>query len=59
LPALSFRGGPHFVLRFLDAGHSIGVNHGILDFKYGARNAADVLEEIGKEISPQLAASQP
>lgn len=56
---LGFRGGRHFVLRFLEALRSIGVNHVILNFKYGARNAGDVLEEIGKEILPELAASQP
>ncbi len=52
-------GGRHVVLRFLEAARSIGVNHVILNFKYGARNVGDVLEEIGKEILPQLAASQP
>jgi luciferase-type oxidoreductase len=56
---LGFRGGRNFVLRFLEAVRSIGVNHIILNFKYGARNAGEVLEEIGKEILPQLAASQP
>lgn len=56
---LGFRGGRHFILRFLEAVRSIGVNHVILNFKYGARKAGDVLEEIGKEILPQLAASQP
>jgi luciferase-type oxidoreductase len=56
---LGFRGGRHFVLRFLEAVRSIGVNHVILNFKYGARSAGDVLEEIGREILPQLAASQP
>lgn len=29
--------------------------HVILNFKYCARNAGDVLEEIGQEILPQLA----
>ena len=56
---LGLRGGRHFILRFLEAVRSIGVNHVILNFKYGARNAGDVLEEIGKELLPQLAASQP
>jgi luciferase-type oxidoreductase len=56
---LGFRAGRHFILRFLEAARSIGVNHVILNFKYGARKAADVLEEIGTEILPQLAASQP
>jgi hypothetical protein len=31
----------------------------ILNFKYGRRNAAEVLEEIGREILPQLEADQP
>jgi hypothetical protein len=56
---LGVRAGRHFVLRFLEAVRSIGVNHVILNFKYGARDAGDVLEEIGKEILPQLAASGP
>ena len=51
---LGFRGGRHFVLRFLDALRSIGVNHVILNFKYGTRDAGEVLEEIGREILPQL-----
>lgn len=56
---LGLRGGRHVVLRFLETARSIGVNHVILNFKYGARKAGDVLEEIGKEILPQLAAFQP
>jgi len=56
---LGFRGGRHFILRFLEAVRSIGVNHVILNFKYGARDAGDVLEEIGTEILPRLAASEP
>jgi luciferase-type oxidoreductase len=56
---LGFRAGRHFILRFLEAVRSIGVNHVIFNFKYGARKAGDVLEEIGTEILPQLAASQP
>ncbi|OON63003.1 LLM class oxidoreductase [Massilia sp. KIM] len=55
---LGFRGGRNFILRFLEALRSIGVNHVILNLKYGARNAGDVLEEIGREILPQLAARQ-
>jgi luciferase-type oxidoreductase len=53
---LGFRGGRNFVLRFLDALQAIGVNHVILNLKYGARDAGSVLEEIGKEVLPQLAA---
>jgi luciferase-type oxidoreductase len=55
---LGLRGGRNFILRFLEALRSIGVNHVILNFKYGARNAGDVLDEIGREILPQLAARQ-
>lgn len=55
---LGFRGGRHFVLRFFEALRSLGVNHVILNFKYGARNAGDVLEEIGQDILPQLTARQ-
>jgi len=36
-----------------------GVNHVIFNFKYGARDAAEVLEEIGQEILPQLETSSP
>ncbi|MDB5764437.1 MAG: 5,10-methylene tetrahydromethanopterin reductase [Herminiimonas sp.] len=53
---LGFRGGRNFVFRFLDVLRAIGVNHVILNLKYGARDASEVLEEIGKEILPQLEA---
>jgi luciferase-type oxidoreductase len=56
---LGFRGGRNFVLRFLDQLRTAGVHHVILNFKYGARDASEVLEEIGREILPQLEASQP
>jgi luciferase-type oxidoreductase len=52
---LGFRAGRNFVFRFLDALQAIGVNHVILNLKYGTRDAGAVLEEIGKEILPQLA----
>ena len=54
---LGFRGGRRFLLRFFEALRAIGVNHVILNFKYGARSAGDVLEEIGEEIIPLLSAS--
>jgi luciferase-type oxidoreductase len=52
---LGFRSGRHFLLRFLEAARGIGVNHVILNLKYGARPAAEVLEEIGLEVLPALA----
>jgi hypothetical protein len=32
----------------------VGVNHVILNLKYGRRSAGEVLEEIGQEILPAL-----
>jgi luciferase-type oxidoreductase len=56
---LGIRGGRNVVFRFLDELRTIGVHHVILNFKYGTREAAEVLDEIGREILPQLEASQP
>ncbi len=56
---LGFRAGRNIFFRFLDALRSIGVNHVILNFKYAKRDAAEILEEIGLEIIPQLEATQP
>jgi luciferase-type oxidoreductase len=55
---LGFRSGRQFLLRFLDALRVVGVNHVILDLRDGSRPAADVLEEIGIEVLPPLAASR-
>jgi luciferase-type oxidoreductase len=52
---LGFRGGRNVVLHFLESLREIGVNHVILNFKYGRRNAGEVLEEIGREVLPRLA----
>jgi luciferase-type oxidoreductase len=52
---LGFRGGRNVVLRFLEGLRSAGVNHVILNLKYGTRSASDVIEEIGREILPRLA----
>ncbi len=54
---LGFRGGRNFIFRFFDALRKAGVNHVILNLKYGRREAKDVLEEVGQEILPQLEAS--
>ena len=56
---LGIRGGRNVVFRFLDELRAVGVHHVILNFKYGTREAAEVLDEIGREILPQLEASQP
>lgn len=52
---LGFKSGRYFLLSFLEASRGIGVNHVILNLKYGARPAAEVLEEIGLEVLPALA----
>jgi luciferase-type oxidoreductase len=51
---LGFRGGRNAVLQFLTALRSVGVNHVVLNLKYGRRDAGDVLEEIGMEVLPKL-----
>lgn len=55
---LGLRGGRKVVLRFLQALQAIGVHHVILNLKYGRRAAAEVLDEIGEKILPQLCADQ-
>ena len=56
---LGFRGGRNAVLQFLTALRSVGVNHVVLNLKYGRRNAGDVLEEIGIEVLPKLQSFMP
>lgn len=51
---LGFRGGRHTLFRFLEALRTIDVNHVILNLKYGARDAGEVLQEIGEEVLPRL-----
>ncbi|MDM0118057.1 LLM class oxidoreductase [Variovorax sp. J22R133] len=55
---LGFRAGRHFLLHFLDSLRVAGVNHVVLNLKYGARPASEVLEEIGTEVLPALAGAQ-
>jgi len=51
---LGFRAGRNFMLGFLDELAGAGVNHVILNLKYGRRPAGEVLEEIGREVLPRL-----
>lgn len=55
---LGLRGGRKVVLQFLESLQTIGVHHVILNLKYGRRSAAEVLDEIGEEVLPQLRADQ-
>jgi luciferase-type oxidoreductase len=54
---LGFRGGRKIVVPFLEGLRTAGVHHVILNLKYGTRDAAEVLEEIGQEVLPQLEVS--
>jgi luciferase-type oxidoreductase len=51
---LGFRGGRKAVLEYLEGLRGAGVNHVILNFKYGQRPADEVLEEVGEEILPHF-----
>lgn len=42
------------MLAFLNELAGVGVNHVILNLKYGRRDAGEVLEEIGREVLPRL-----
>ena len=54
-----FFGRRNVLFRFLDALRNAGVHHIILNFKYGKRAADEVMDEIGEEVLPQLAATEP
>lgn len=51
---LGFRAGWKALLQFLLDLREAGVNHVILNFKYGRRSARDVLEEIGQQVLPRV-----
>jgi len=49
---LGFKSGRKYLSEFLGASREAGVNHIVLNLKYGSRPAADVLEEIGQDVLP-------
>lgn len=51
---LGFRLGRNYLIDMFQTLEKIGVNHTMLVFRYCSRPAAEVLDEIGKEILPQL-----
>jgi luciferase-type oxidoreductase len=51
---LGYRLGCNTLLKLLRSLEAIGVNHVILNLKYGSRPASEVLEEIGEEILPHF-----
>ncbi len=51
---LGFRFGRNRLVEFLTALQGIGVNHVVLNLKYGTRPAEEVLNEIGEEVLPMF-----
>ena len=49
---LGFKSGPEYAINHLRRLESLGVNHVILNLKYGSRPANEVLEDIGENILP-------
>jgi luciferase-type oxidoreductase len=52
---LGYRLGRRALIDFLHLLQRIGVNHVILNLKYGRRPAAEVLDELGREVVPRFA----
>lgn len=53
---LGFRIGRNFLIEFLEALKGIGVNHIIINLKYGQRPVEEVIEELGEEVLPHFPA---
>jgi len=53
---LGFRCGRAWLVEFLGALRDVGVNHVVLNLKYGSRPAAEVLDELSEEVVPQFPA---
>ncbi len=49
---LGYRLGMKYLVQLLESLREIGVNHVILNLKYGRRPAPEVLEEVGQEVLP-------
>lgn len=49
---LGFQSGKDYLIMFLKALEEAGVNHVILNLKYGSRPARDVVEELGEFVLP-------
>ena len=53
---LGFRSGRKFLLEFLYALESAGVNHVLFNVKFASRPIADVIQELGEEVVPHFPA---
>ncbi|OAN63280.1 LLM class oxidoreductase [Sphingomonas sp. TDK1] len=53
---LGFKLGRDYLMKLLEALEAIGVDHVILNLKYGRRPAAEVVEELGSHVVPRFGA---
>lgn len=51
---LGFQLGRNYLIQFLKSLEAIGVNHVMLNLKYGQRDAEDVMEELAAEVLPHF-----
>ena len=51
---LGFKSGTEYLNAHLKLLESYGVNHVILNLKYGSRPANEVIEEIGEKVIPHF-----
>lgn len=51
---LGFKSGTEYLIAHLKLLESYGVNHVILNLKYGSRPAKEMIEEIGEKVIPQF-----
>ncbi len=51
---LGFKSGTDYIVEHLKALESYGVNHVIINLKYGSRPVATVLEELGETVIPHF-----
>lgn len=56
---LGYRLGRKPLIEFLERSQNFGVNHIVLNLKYGRRPAAEVLQEVGEEVVPLFPAHMP
>ena len=51
---LGFKSGTEYLIAHLKLLESFGVNHVILNLKYGSRPAKEMIEEVGEKVIPQF-----
>jgi luciferase-type oxidoreductase len=56
---LGYRTGHRFLLEHLAALQEVGVNHVLINVKYGRRPVDEVLQELAEQVVPHFSALQP